>query len=437
MIMRNFKLLLTIFLALSAGLLLEGCNDDDDNGGTLQPFALESLTTDNDIDLNAATSATDVPPDASIVATYTRDIDASTANASNITLVRDYDDEEIDLDISATDNVITITPTEPLGSGILYELNISDAVATTDGETTSAISRTFTTSGTFAPAGQIAYFPMDGSAEDVVDDFTPAAEDVVDIEWGTDRHGEEGSAATFNGNTSIIEIPNGPELLGENVTISFWVYVNTDNHLNAEGNPAGHFIMGLGNFRGFQFEVPGDVSFLKMAGQYRLSGEYAGETAGSDFFFNGSGVDRDSGGFYATVFANDLSGSGGVAGLLENQWAHVVVTYNGEENVRTMYINGEVMQIDDLASVAETGDPGLMPISTADALTFVPGDAWGDKLALGFVHDRSSTEWANEPWGNYNAPTSNHFKGRLDDIRFFEVALTEQEVELLYNSERP
>lgn len=435
--MRNLKLLLTLFLALSAGILLQSCKDDEDNGGTTGPFELQSLTTDNDIDLNAATSATDVPPDGSIVATYSRDIDASTANATNITLIRDYDDEPIELDISTSGNVVTITPAEPLGEGTLYELNISDAVAATDGETTTSISRTFTTAGTFAPAGQVAYFPMDGSAEDAVGNFSPAEEDVVDIEWGEDRHGEEGSAAVFNGNTSIIEIPNGPDLLGENVTISFWMYLNTDNHLNADGNPAGHFIMGLGNFRGFQFEAPGDVSFLKMAGQYRLSGDYAGETAGSDFFFNGSGVDRDSDGFYATTFAQDLSGSGGVAGVLADQWAHVVVTYNGEENVRTMYINGDVMQIDDLASVAETGDPGLMPISTAEALTFLPGDAWGDKLALGFVHDRSSTEWANEPWGSYNEPTSNHFKGRLDDIRFFEVALTEQEVELMYNSERP
>jgi hypothetical protein len=432
--MRNFKQLLTIFLALTAGIFLQSCNDDEE---VLQPFALESLTTDNDIDLNAATSPSNVPANASIVATYTRDVDAATANNSRITLVRDYDEEEMDLDISVSGNVITITPAEPLGEGTMYELNISDEVAATDGSTTSAISRTFSTSGTFAPAGQVAYFPMDGSAEDAVNGFTPASEDVVDIEWGENRHGEEGAAATFNGNTSIIEIPNGPELLGEQVTISFWMYLNTDNHLDANGNPAGHFIMGLGNFRGFQFETNGGVDFLKMAGQYRLSGEFAGETAGSDFFFNGSGNDRNSDGFYATTFAKDLSGSGGVADLLEKRWAHMVVTYNGDENVRTMYIDGEVMQIDDLASLEETGDPGLLPLSTAEALTFLPGDAWGDKLALGFIHDRSSTEWANEPWGSYNEPTSNHFKGRLDDLRIFNVALTEEEVRLMHNSERP
>lgn len=434
--MRNFKQLLLIFLVLSAGFLLQSCKDDEGDGTTPETFELQSLTANNDIDLNAATSATDVPTDASIVATYTRDIDASTANASNITLIRDYDEEEIDLNISTAGNVVTITPTAPLGEGTLYEINISEEVAAEDGETTSAISRTFTTEGTFAPAGQIAYFPFNGSAEDVVNGFTPAEEDVVDIEYLDSRTGEENSAAAFNGNTSIIEIPNGPDLLGQNVTISFWMYLETEDHVDAEGNPAGHFIMGLGNFRGFQFETNGTVDFLKMAAQYDLSGEYEGETAGNDLFFNGSGVDRDAEGFYATVFSKDLSGSGGVAGLLEQQWAHVVLTYNGEENLRTLYINGEVMQIDDLASLAETGDPGLEPLSTAEALTFVPGDAWGNNLALGFVHDRSSTEWSNEPWGNYNSPTSNHFKGLLDDLRFFEVALTEEEVNLMYNSER-
>ena len=33
--------------------------------------------------------------------------------------------------------------------------------------------------------------------------------------------------------------------------------------------------------------------------------------------------------------------------------------------------------------------------------------------------------------------TSNHFKGMLDDVRIFHVALTETEVQLLYNSEKP
>lgn len=432
--MKNLKHLLTIFLMLSAGIFLQNCGDDEEE---LQPFALQSLTTDGGIDLNAATSASNVPTDAAIVATYTRDIDDATATDANISLVREYDQEEIDINVTTAGNVVTITPAENLGAGTLYELTISDQVASEDGTTTTSITRTFTTSGTFAPAGQLAYFPFDGSAEDVADGFTPAAGNVVDIEWGTDRAGEDGAAAVFNGNTSIIEIPNGPDLLGENVTMSYWVYVNTENHLDANGNPAGHFIMGLGNFRGFQFETNGTVDFLKMAGQYSLSGEYEGETAGSDFFFNGDGQDRDAGGFYATIYERDLSGSGGVAGLLENKWAHIVFTYNGAENVRTLYINGEVMQIDDLASLAETGEPGLIPISTANALTFVPGDAWGDDLALGFVHDRSSTEWANEPWGSYELPTSNHFKGRLDDLRFFEVALTEQEVTLMFNSENP
>jgi hypothetical protein len=45
--------------------------------------------------------------------------------------------------------------------------------------------------------------------------------------------------------------------------------------------------------------------------------------------------------------------------------------------------------------------------------------------------------WDAESWGGYNFPTSNHFKGTLDEVRIFHKAISAQEVELLYNSEKP
>ncbi|MDV7397841.1 hypothetical protein RZS08_40950, partial [Arthrospira platensis SPKY1] len=58
-------------------------------------------------------------------------------------------------------------------------------------------------------------------------------------------------------------------------------------------------------------------------------------------------------------------------------------------------------------------------------------------LAFGFIQSRAGTMWDNEPWGGYDFPDANHFKGQLDDIRFFHKVLTPTEIQLMYNSEKP
>ncbi|MCC5920860.1 MAG: Ig-like domain-containing protein [Cyclobacteriaceae bacterium] len=433
--MRQLHLIKTLILLVVAGMLFTACGDDEDS----QPeeFGLQSLTATGDIDLNAAQSPTNVGIETTITAVFNRDIDAATVSEESVILNRDYDGEQIPLEITVDGNTITITP-DPLGEGTQYLLELSAEVFSVEGEAITSISRGFTTSGSFVPSNQIAYFPFDGDAIDAVGEFNPASSDVVDIIWGEDRLGNSGSAATFDGNRSIIEIPNGPDLLNDNWTVAYWMYLDTEDHLDANGNPAGHFIMGLGNFRGFQFETNGTADFIIHAAQYELSDSFEGETAGNNMFFNGDGEDRDAGGFYATTFRRDL-GSDGVPGEIRNRWAHIVFTYDGSNNVRKLYMNGRLMQTDDLASLVETVEDGedVPDISTARSLTFLPGDAWGSKLALGFVHDRTSTEWANEPWGSYELETSNHFKGKLDDLRIFHQAISEREVELLHNSEAP
>src|SRR5690606_38278283 len=154
---------------------------------------------------------------------------------------------------------------------------------------------------------------------------------------------------------SIIEIPNGPSLLGEQVTFSYWIYLNSEGHVDAGGNPAGNFIMGLGNFRGIQFEVPGSYAEVKVASQYGLTGDYAGQTAGGDLIFRGDGITKDNGGFIGTEVSKDLSVSGGVAALIKDKWAHIVFVYDGNANTRSLYINGELMHRDNLASLATSG----------------------------------------------------------------------------------
>jgi hypothetical protein len=56
-------------------------------------------------------------------------------------------------------------------------------------------------------------------------------------------------------------------------------------------------------------------------------------------------------------------------------------------------------------------------------------------LAFGFIQSREGTMWDAEPWGGYDFETANHFKGQLDDVKIYHKALTETEIQLMYDSE--
>jgi hypothetical protein len=45
--------------------------------------------------------------------------------------------------------------------------------------------------------------------------------------------------------------------------------------------------------------------------------------------------------------------------------------------------------------------------------------------------------WDNEPWGGYDFPGANHFKGQLDDVRIYHKVLSPVEIQLMYDSEKP
>ena len=75
------------------------------------------------IDMNGATSPSGVPVNPSIVAVFSADVDASSASASTITLVRSYDGASVALQISVSGSSVTIVPAVALSQGSLYKLS--------------------------------------------------------------------------------------------------------------------------------------------------------------------------------------------------------------------------------------------------------------------------------------------------------------------------
>ena len=404
----------TLILAVVLLVGMNSCKKDP------TALTLQTLVA-GDIDMNGAVAPSTVPVNPTIVATFSTDVDAATANNNSITMMRDYDDTAIPLTVTVAGNQITIVPTEALANGALFKMNFAATIKSTDGESLTALDRSFTTIGTFAPSGQIAYWNFEDNADDQIGSFD--ASSVLAVSYTASHSTAAGKAATFNGITSIIEIPNGDQLMNPDFTLSFWVKAVTQDK--------GHFVMGLGAFYGFQFEIAGDFTNCKLAAGYSYQG--GGDTAiFSDNWWNGDGKNKDNGGWQGWTLNKDMTGSGGIPSLLKDTWAHVVCTYNSTTRVGTMYMNGEAVKAQDF---------NLWP--AADKWVKATGMMYGGKepdvvneLAFGFIQSRAGTMWDAEPWGGYAIQGANHFKGQLDDVRIFNKAITAAEVDLMYKSEK-
>jgi hypothetical protein len=207
---------------------------------------------------------------------------------------------------------------------------------------------------------------------------------------------------------------------------------NSDGHVNADGNPEGHFVLGLGGFSGFQFEInvngDAEVTNCKFANAYYTTD---GTLTSEDAFFAGDGATFENGGWQGWDIQADLTGSGGVNGFLGDRWVHVVVSYDAATKLHRMYFDGQVMKGHDFNLWPEGGLKTMV-----EGVAYRESEEITPDLAFGFVHSPASTRWDDTPWGAYEVPTSKHFKGQLDDVRVFSTSFTPADVEDLYNAER-
>lgn len=409
---RKLVLFSSLILTVAYLVTVSGCKKEEEK------FTLSTLMAGT-IDLNAATAPTDVSPTTTITATFSSDVNASTANTSTITLTRDYDGTAMTINVATSGNTVTITPDMDMGNGALYELKFLAGIQGTNGKDLTPFSRAFTTEGTFAPSGAMAYWNFDENTDDQVGSFNADAD--IDITYSDSYSASAGKAATFNGTTSLIEIPNGDQLMNtSDFTISFWVNQDT----MGKGD---QFVLGLAGWYGFQFEMNNGIDagnniygWCKLAAQY----DFGDGTSGSeDLWFPGNG----DLGWQGWTFSKDISGSGGLLGLSANKWMQVVCVYNSSTKVGTMYINGERMKSQDF-NLWPDGDAkqGVVGLKFA-------GNADGNKLAFGFIQGRDNPIITDD-WAQYANPDNNHFKGMLDDVRIYQKVLNENEIQLMYNS---
>ncbi len=431
----------SVLLVAASMLIFISCGSDDDGGSsgpdgvTLTSLMASgtSLSTgaDTTVDLNGATSATDVPPNSEITAEFSKELNASSVTTSSVTI--SAGGEAVDIVVTTSGSTVTITASSELPRGTDLTITFAGSITAADGGALAETTRSFRTDGravvTPPLAGNLhAYWKFDGDASDAMGTYDDGTE--VAIEYQADRFGAQSSCAYFDGDASIIEIADADVMMDDatDFTVSFWVKTNSDGHVNENGDPTGHFVFGLGAFYGIQYEIFSSYHGSKFA----ISYENDTTNFSEDMWFPANATDNTNGGWQGWDFAKSIDETT-MEGILKDTWVHVVYAYNATERKGSMYFNGELMKSFDF-DLWPDGDPkrGTIGVDFRGAEPDVVNE-----LAFGFVQSRAGTLWDSEPWGGYDITTSQHFKGWLDDFRIFHGAYSDTDVETLYNAEKP
>ncbi|MGA3013886.1 MAG: Ig-like domain-containing protein [Bacteroidales bacterium] len=421
------KQVLILSSLLLAIVLVVGVTSCKKSSSSTTTFSLSSLKAGT-IDLNGATPPANVPNNAVFTAVFSVAVNPATATTSTISLLEGYDTVNIVITVAVSGGTITITPQQTLANGALYTLKFATGIMSTDGQGIAAFSRSFSTIGTFVPGGVYAYWNFENNTNDQVGTFNSTYSNIT---YASSYSTAAGMAGSFDGTTSIVEIPNANKLDStHSFSIAFWVKAVSAGHVDSLGNSKGQFVLGLSAFYGFEFEIAGDYGSCKLSASYDCSDT---NSVSEDLWFPGNGQTGQNGGWVGWTFCRDLTNSGGVAALLKDQWANVVCTYNAATKIGTMYINGQEEKAQDF---------NLWPAGSKDlAVTGLRYTGVEPQeypiLAFGFIKSRNSTLWQDQTWGNYADPYANHFQGLLDDVRIWHKSLTPVEIGLMYNSEKP
>jgi len=186
-------------------------------------------------------------------------------------------------------------------------------------------------------------------------------------------------------------------------------------------------VIGLGAFWGIQYEISANYESAKFAIMFEAAD---GTAVGEDMWFPAEATDANSGGWQGWDYARSLTPQQ-MVNLLKDNWLHVTLTYDGNDRKARLYYDGELMKSFDFDLWPEDSIQ-----RTVTGMKYAGNEPEVvNELAFGFIQSRAGTMWENEPWGGYDFPTSNHFKGQLDDIKIYHKVLTDTEIQLMYQSE--
>jgi hypothetical protein len=232
-----------------------------------------------------------------------------------------------------------------------------------------------------SPANLVAHWLFNGNANDATangNNGTPTAGHPF---WGSgaapalvaDRFNNANYCYQFDKGSNI-EVPYSTALNPQALTISLWIKM--------EEQPNNDYIIALNRWNGWKLNLQ-DANFLF----FTIKTTYNG----SDAYY-----DRDS----------------NPQAITADTWTHVVVTFT--DGFMNFYVNGELKK-------AWDNTPGS-PVAVDNVNLSI-----GSDLPTGKYSTDEGDFYVN--WGGY-------FKGAIDDIRFYNIALTASQVTSIYTYEK-
>ncbi len=390
---------------------LTSCKEDD----PVADLILNSLTAGS-IDLDGATSADNIPVDATITATFSSNVDESTVTTSTVVLTEGS--TTVATTVTTSDAIITIAPTDELKPGTTYGIVIDNTVKSSDGGSFGGIDFAFKTEGkSFVTPpqedNQVAYWNFDGNTNDFTGNQTTVFEEIT---YTDDRQGFANGAASFNGDGNIVEIAFNSNLINTNHTLNVWYKVDLADY---DGS---RFMLGMATERGFFNEIGGGLGWFKYATNHTV-----GNNPSNNGPFGTAWTDPNGDGQTNDQVLVDFEGS--IADLVDGKWVMLTMTTD-EAGMKNIYINGTIMMQVDLNNNVDWPLEGLA-LNDTDAAAVGLDSNFG----IGWACSRTN---AATGWSDYETDKNNNrtYKGLLDDLRIFDVALSQSDVSALYNAEK-
>lgn len=437
-----------------------GCKDEDKTEPT---FTLSSLMADG-IDLAGITAAADVPEEAVIEAVFSSEVDASTATSSNIIITETDGGAAASYTVSVSGTKVTITPSDKWAGGTQYTIQLSSGIAGSNGVAYTGNTLTFRTSGIFVPKkeNQVLFISFDNStAEDEAGNHTVST--VETLNFVEDRRATANSAAYFDGEGNLVEVAANADLISPSITISYWIKTELADFDGGDGTgvPQIRRVFGLGAELGYFLEMgrrskdPLSDGFNEIFLKYGTDHVNVGANAASvpkatawseinsQINVNFDEAGEINGWSYAIdplKNTNDPLNRDYVREEVMGKWTHLAMTVDASARTKTIYVNGVKWATFQWIST-NTKDWTFADLSLKtmqnDGVT--PIDGVNGILALG--NACSSTNTATG-WCDYQtqlgnpAETKQFFKGAMDQFRIFDVALTDADIQMLYDNEK-
>jgi hypothetical protein len=199
--------------------------------------------------------------------------------------------------------------------------------------------------------------------------------------------GVKGGKAIYLNNGAHLEVPYATAFLPNNLTISVWVKP-TELYEN-------NYIISQNFWQGYKLQTQG---------------------GGKPFFTykkaDGGIIDAD----------NETDNS-----IKANQWNHIVITLDGTAKKLIFYVNGVLTKTWDETS--KSIGPMTTSLTKPDPQPFLIGAAATDEE----MANDTDTKWMD--WTT--AQNLGYFKGAIDELKLYNVALSEGQVSKLYTDEKP